>query len=55
MSKLSDTLQRALDKKKGITHVDSLDAATKDTASKKVKATPPASKKPAIRPAGRGR
>ena len=55
MSKLSDTLRAALDKKKGIQHVDGSDANT--TVEKKVKVKPSAgpAKKPPTRSAGRGR
>jgi len=55
MSKLSDTLRAALDKKKGIQHVDGSDAAT--TVEKKAKKTaaPAVGKKPPTRSAGRGR
>ena len=54
MSKLSDTLARALAKKQGRTHVDGSDAAT---VEKKVKVKPSAgpAKKPPTRSAGRGR
>ena len=55
MSKLSDTLARALAKKQGRTHVDGSDIAT--TIEKKVKVKPSAgpAKKPPTRSAGRGR
>jgi hypothetical protein len=55
MSKLSDTLAKALAKKQGKTHVDGSDAGT--TVEKKVKAKPaaPTGKKPPTRSAGRGR
>jgi hypothetical protein len=55
MSKMSETLARALAKKQGKTHVDGSDAGA--TVEKKVKvkpATGPA-KKPPTRSAGRGR
>jgi len=54
MSKLSDTLARALAKKQGRTHVDGSDVAT---VEKKVKVKPSAgpAKKPPTRSAGRGR
>lgn len=54
MSKLSDTLARALAKKQGRTHVDGSDATT---VEKKVKVKPSAgpAKKPPTRSAGRGR
>jgi hypothetical protein len=55
MSKLSDTLARALAKKQGKTHVDGSDATP--TVEKKTKGKPvaPAGKKPPTRSAGRGR
>jgi len=55
MSKLSDTLARALAKKQGKTHVDGSDANA--TVEKKVKVKPSAgpAKKPPTRSAGRGR
>lgn len=55
MSKMSETIAKALAKKQGKTHVDGSDAGT--TAEKKVRvkpATGPA-KKPPTRSAGRGR
>jgi hypothetical protein len=54
MSKLSDTLAKALAKKQGRTHVDGSDVAT---VEKKVKVKPSAgpAKKPPTRSAGRGR
>jgi hypothetical protein len=53
MSKLSDTLKAALDKKKGIHHPEADDAPAAD---KKVKrAAPVVGKKPPTRSAGRGR
>ena len=55
MSKLSDTLARALAKKKGIHHPAADGTVVVDPKSKKVKATPPAGKKPPTRSAGRGR
>jgi hypothetical protein len=55
MSKLSDTLARALAKKQGKTHVDGSDLATTDTKTKKIKTAPPTGKKPPTRSAGRGR
>lgn len=55
MSKLSDTLQRALDKKKGIHHPDNGDAPTTDAKVKKVKTAAPINNKPPTRSAGRGR
>ena len=55
MSKMSETLARALARKQGKTHVDGSDvAATVDTKSKK-RTAPPTGKKPPTRSAGRGR
>ena len=55
MSKMSEILARALEKKQGKTHVDGSDvAATVDTKSKK-RTAPPTGKKPPTRSAGRGR
>ena len=55
MSKLSDTLARALAKKQGRTHVDGSEVNT--TVEKKAKVKPSAgpAKKPPTRSAGRGR
>jgi hypothetical protein len=55
MSKLSDTIARALAKKQGKTHVDGNDAGT--TVEKKARVKPSAgpAKKPPTRSAGRGR
>jgi hypothetical protein len=55
MSKMSETLARALAKKQGKTHVDGSDATA--TVEKKVKVKPSAgpAKKPPTRSAGRGR
>jgi hypothetical protein len=55
MSKLSDTLARALAKKQGRTHVDGSEVNT--TVEKKTKVKPSAgpAKKPPTRSAGRGR
>ena len=55
MSKMSETLQRALVRKQGKTHVDGSDVAAADTKVKKVKTAPPIGKKPPTRSAGRGR
>jgi hypothetical protein len=54
MSKLSDTLARALAKKQGKTHIENDDAPV---VEKKAKAKPsaPQGKKPPTRSAGRGR
>jgi len=54
MSKLSDTLKAALDKKKGIHHPDADDAPAVEKKAKKA-ATPVMGKKPPTRSAGRGR
>lgn len=55
MSKLSETLAKALAKKQGIHHVDGSDAGT--TVEKKTRVKPSAgpAKKPPTRSAGRGR
>jgi len=55
MSKMSETLAKALAKKQGKTHVDGSDAGT--TVEKKTKVKPSAgpAKKPPTRSAGRGR
>jgi hypothetical protein len=55
MSKLSDTLAKALAKKQGRTHVDGSDVGT--TVEKKARVKPSAgpAKKPPTRSAGRGR
>ena len=55
MSKLSDTIKAALEKKQGKTHVEGTDATV--TVEKKVKVKPSAgpAKKPPTRSAGRGR
>jgi hypothetical protein len=55
MSKMSETLARALEKKQGKTHPDGSDAVITDTKTKKVKTAPPTGKKPPTRSAGRGR
>ena len=55
MSKLSDTLAKALEKKQGKTHPDGKDVAATDTKTKKIKTAPPTGKKPPTRSAGRGR
>jgi hypothetical protein len=55
MSKMSETIARALEKKQGKTHVDGSDVAATDTKVKKVKTTPPMGKKPPTKSAGRGR
>jgi predicted kinase len=55
MSKMSETIAKALAKKQGKTHVDGSDAGA--TVEKKVKVKPSAgpAKKPPTRSAGRGR
>jgi len=55
MSKMSETLQRALEKKQGKTHPDGSDVVAADIKTKKVKTAPPTGKKPPTRSAGRGR
>jgi hypothetical protein len=54
MSKLSDQIKAALDKKKGVTHPDTDDAPVVEKKAKKV-TQPPQGKKPPTRSAGRGR
>jgi len=54
MSKLSDTLKAALNKKKGIHHPEADDAPTVEKKAR-VKTAPPTGKKPPTRSAGRGR
>jgi hypothetical protein len=54
MSKLSDQIQAALDKKKGIKHPDADDAPVVEKKTKRV-TQPPTGKKPPTRSAGRGR
>ena len=54
MSKLSDTLKRALEKKQGIHHPEAGDAPAVEKTVKKA-ATPVIGKKPPTRSAGRGR
>ena len=55
MSKLSDTIARALAKKQGRTHVDSSEANTTVEKKSKVKPLAGPAKKPPTRSAGRGR
>jgi hypothetical protein len=55
MSKLSDTIAKALAKKQGKTHVDGSDAGATVEKKTRVKTTPPTGKKPPTRSAGRGR
>jgi len=54
MSKLSDTIKAALEKKKGIHHIEGDDAPAVEKKIKKATAPAP-SKKPPTRSAGRGR
>ena len=55
MSKLSDTLAKALAKKQGRTHVDGSEANTTVEKKTKVKSSAGPAKKPPTRSAGRGR
>jgi len=55
MSKLSDTLKAALDKKKGIHHPEADDAPAATDKKTKKTSTPVMGKKPPTRSAGRGR
>jgi hypothetical protein len=55
MSKMSETLARALEKKQGKTHVDGSDVASTVETKVKKKTAPPTGKKPPTRSAGRGR
>ena len=54
MSKLSDTLQRSLDNKKGIHHPENGETPAVDKKTKTA-ATPVINNKPPTRSAGRGR
>ena len=54
MSKLTDTLKKALDKKKGIHHLENEDATVVERKTAKPRA-PVIGKKPPTRSAGRGR
>ena len=54
MSKLSDQIQAALDRKKGVKHPDADDAPSVEKTAKK-RTQPPQGKKPPTRSAGRGR
>ena len=54
MSKLSDTLARALAKKQGKTHIEADDAPAVEKKAR-VKPSAPQGKKPPTRSAGRGR
>jgi hypothetical protein len=55
MSKMSETIAKALAKKQGKTHVDGNDASTTVEKKTKVKSAAPTGKKPPTRSAGRGR
>jgi hypothetical protein len=55
MSKLSDTLAKALAKKQGKTHIDGSDASATVDKKAKVKTSAGPAKKPPTRSAGRGR
>jgi hypothetical protein len=55
MSKMSELLARALEKKQGKTHVDGSDAGATVEKKAKKKTAPPTGKKPPTRSAGRGR
>ena len=55
MSKLSDTLAKALAKKQGRIHVDGSDATATVEKKTRVKPSAPVGKKPPTRSAGRGR
>ena len=55
MSKLSETLAKALAKKQGKTHVDGSEVNTTVEKKVKVKSDAPTGKKPPTRSAGRGR
>jgi hypothetical protein len=55
MSKMSETLARALAKKQGRTHVDGSDAGATVEKKTKKSSTPIIGKKPPTRSAGRGR
>ncbi len=54
MSKMSDFLKQAADKKRGVTHPDSVDAPAVEKKAGKQRA-PVVGKKPPTRSAGRGR
>jgi hypothetical protein len=55
MSKMSETIAKALAKKQGRTHVDGNDAGAAVEKKTKVKTATPTGKKPPTRSAGRGR
>jgi hypothetical protein len=55
MSKLSETLTKALAKKQGKTHVDGSDTDAKVEKKAKIKPVAGPAKKPPTRSAGRGR
>jgi hypothetical protein len=54
MSKMSDLLKKALDKKKGVHHIENEDAPMTERKTAKQRA-PVIGKKPPTRSAGRGR
>lgn len=54
MTKLSDTLKQALEKKQGKSHIENTEASGTET-KKRMKQAPPTGKKPPTRSAGRGR
>jgi len=55
MSKLTDTLKRALAKKQGKPHIESAEGVVVIEKTTKKQKTPTTSKKPPTRSAGRGR
>lgn len=55
MSRMSEILARALERKQGRTHVDGSDVATTVDTKTKKRTAPPTGKKPPTRSAGRGR
>ena len=55
MSRMSEILARALERKQGRTHVDGSDVAATVEKKAKKKTAPPTGKKPPTRSAGRGR
>jgi hypothetical protein len=54
MSKLSDQIQAALDRKRGVKHTDTDDVPAVEKKTK-TRTQPPQGKKPLTRSAGRGR
>lgn len=55
MSRMSEILARALERKQGKPHVDGSDVATTVDTKTKKRTAPPTGKKPPTRSAGRGR